>query len=145
MADATEFTGPLIVTLAYLGLYYGFQMNILRVKQALSKAYADRGEKFDRYFGQDREMLAADRLQLNTLEHMPPFLILLWLNAVFVSASSATIAGAAYVVARTYYPFVLGKRLGRGVRPSIMLSTGVGYVVITYYCGALIWALTSGA
>lgn len=145
MADVTEYTGPLIVTLAYVGLYYGFMVNILRVKKTLGKAYADRGEKFDRYFGQDREMLAADRLQLNTLEHMPPFLALLWLNAVFVSSFAATAAGAAYVVARIYYPFVLGKRLGRGVRSSIMLSTGVGYAVIAFYCGALIWALAGGA
>lgn len=145
MADATEFSGPLIVTLAYVGLYYGFIVNILRVKRALAAAHAARGEKFDRYFDQDREMLAADRLQLNTLEHMPPFLVLLWLNAVFVSPLSATVAGAAYVVGRAYYPLVLGRRLGRGVRSSIMLSTGVGYAVLVYLSGALVWALAGGS
>ncbi|MFT6233578.1 MAG: hypothetical protein ACJAZO_004099, partial [Myxococcota bacterium] len=53
-----------------------FQIRGLRTKSRLVAGYQSRGEKFDRYFGQDREMLASDRTQLNMLEHMPVFLAL---------------------------------------------------------------------
>ena len=144
MGEASEFSGPLVVTLAYVGVYYAFMINVLRVKQVLARDYDARGEKFDRYFGEDREMLAADRIQLNMLEHMGPFLVLLWLNAVFVEGSATTLVGGVYVFARAYYPFVLGSRLGRGIRASVLLSTCVGYGVLTYLAGALIWTLVSG-
>ena len=137
--DPSLFAGPIGVTLAYTLVYYGFQVRILQVKTRLKAEYTERGESFDRYFGQDREMLAADRVQLNTLEHMGPFLALLWLNALFVNPGGpTTMAGAAYVVARAGYPLLMGGRLGRGVRGSIVLSTGVGYAVLIYLAGALI-------
>lgn len=143
MLDIAQQTGPLAVTLAYITLYYAFQIHQLRVKNRLAAEYEARGEKFDRYFGQDREMLAADRIQLNTLEHMPPFLVLLWLNAVFVSPTSATVAGALYVAARLFYPLMMGSRLGRGIRAQVLLSTGIGYGVLIWYSGALIYAMAT--
>jgi uncharacterized membrane protein YecN with MAPEG domain len=124
--------GPTWITLAYVALYYALQVQVLRVKGRLRRAYADRGEKFDRYFGQDREMLAADRVQLNTLEHMPVFLALLWLAAYSVGAQEATIAGAIYLATRIAYPFVLGGRLGRGVPNRIMGVTFTGYGVLAW-------------
>ena len=136
--DAAYQAGPITVTLIYVGLYYAFQIHGMRVKTRLTAEYRARGEKFDRYFGQDREMLAADRIQLNTLEHMPPFLVLLWLNAVFVGPGGATVAGAIYVAARAFYPIVLGRRLGRGIRAQVLLSTVVGYLVLAWFSLALI-------
>ncbi len=139
--DATAYTGPIAVTLAYVALYYAFQIHVARTKLRLEREYKERGERFDRYFGEDRFMLAADRMQLNTLEHMGPFLALLWMNAVFVNAWSATVAGAVYVAARAYYPFALGMRLGRGIRAQVLASTVPGYVVIVYFVGRLVAAL----
>src|SRR5690606_29498058 len=138
MPNAGTFAGPIAVTLSYLALYYGFQVYIMRVKASLSKDYAARGEKFDRYFGQDRKMLAADRMQLNTLEHMPPFLALLWLHAVFVDVSATTLAGTIYVAARLAYPFLIGARLGRGIKARVLLSTGMGYAVLAYFVYGLV-------
>lgn len=139
--DLAQQIGPLTVTLVYIALYYGFQIHQMRVKFRLEAAYKARGEKFDRYFGQDREMLAADRIQLNMLEHMPPFLALLWLNAIYVSPTSATIAGAVYTAARLAYPFLMGGRLGRSIRAQILVATGTGYLVLAYFLGALVWAM----
>jgi len=136
--NAADFQGPLLVTVAYVLVYYGTQIHSLRVKNRLSAEYAERGEKFDRYFGQDREMLAADRVQLNMLEHMPPFLVLLWLHAAFVDTTSATVAGAVYVGTRLAYPFALGSRVGRGVRALVMAATMPGYAVIAWLAGGLI-------
>ena len=96
MTDIEGFAGPVVITVAYVGLYYAFQIYIMNTKTRLRMAYTAREERFDRYFGQDREMLAADRIMLNMLEHMPPFLALLWLNAVFVGQLSTTIAGGVY-------------------------------------------------
>ncbi len=138
---AAPYAGPIVVTLAYIGLYYLFQVYVLQVKTRLDREYKARNEPFDRYFGQDRQMLAADRVQLNMLEHMPPFLVLLWLNAAFVDPRSATIAGGVYVGARALYPLALGTRLGRGVRAAVLLSTAPGYLVLGWFSGALVWRL----
>ena len=139
--DITLFTGPLVVTLTYLAIYYGFMIRGMGVKSRLAKEYAERGEKFDRYFGQDREMLAVDRIQLNTLEHMPPFLALLWLNALFIGPGGATMGGALYVVSRLLYPILIGGRLGRSIRVQVLVATGTGYAVLIYFLGALIYGL----
>lgn len=141
MLDLSAQTGPVIVTLLYIFVYYGTQINILRVKTALEREAKARGEKFDRYFGQDRTLLAADRMQLNMLEHMPPFLALLWLNAVFVGPMGATVAGGIYVASRASYPLLMGGRLGRGIPARILVATVPGYGVLLYLAGALVVAL----
>jgi hypothetical protein len=74
---------------------------------------------------------------------MPPFLALLWLDAVFVGPFNATIAGAVYLAARIAYPLLMGPRLGRNIRPSILLSTGVGYLVLIYLSLAVVWAIAT--
>lgn len=133
--------GPVLVTLAYIGLYYAFQIRVALIRRTLAREYRARGETFDRYFGQDRTMLAADRVQLNMLEHMPPFLALLWLHAVLVSPSSATIAGGIYVLTRSTYPLLIGERMGRDVRALVFLATVPGYLVLIYFGAALLWAI----
>ena len=141
--DIQTYTGPILITIVYLALYYGFMVRIAVLKRALAEEYRTRGEKFDRYFGQDRRMLAADRAQLNMLEHMPPFLALMWLNAAFVGVPGATVAGTIYLISRIAYPLVLGGKLGRDVRLSILMVTGPGYAVMLYFLGALLWALVA--
>ena len=125
--DVHHQAGPIAVTLVYLLFYYALQLYQMRVENRLFREYADRGEEFDRYFGQDREMLAADRMQLNTLEHMPAFLVLLWTNAVFVGPRATAIAGCVYVIARILYPIFLGQRVGRQAPARIVVATYLGY------------------
>lgn len=137
MLDPAPFAGPIAVTLVYCLLFYAFMIRQARVRFARAADYASRGEKFDRYFTPDREMLAADRTMLNMLEHMPPFLALLWLDAVFVSPTSATIAGGVYVAARAAYPLLMGGRLGRSVPARILLATVTGYVVLGWFVVSL--------
>jgi hypothetical protein len=134
------FAGPLLVTAAYVVVYYLLISNQLLVRMRLRRAYRARGESFDRYFGADREMLAADRYVGNMLEHMPAFLLLLWLNAIFVGPRGASIAGGAYLLTRLLYPLLMGRRLGRGVPNRIMFATVVGYGVIAYLTVRLVAA-----
>jgi hypothetical protein len=135
---ARTYAGPLLVTVAYVAVYYLMIANQLRVRTRLRRAYRARGETFDRYFGADREMLAADRYVGNMLEQMPGFLLLLWLNAIFVDPRSAALVGAVYVAARIVYPFLMGRELGRGVRSRILCATVVGYAVMAYFVMRLV-------
>ena len=138
---ARTFAGPLLVTAVYVVVYYLMISNQLLVRTRLRREYRARGETFDRYFNTDREMLAADRYVGNMLEHMPAFLLLLWLNAVFVDPRSASWAGAIYVGARVIYPFVMGRRLGRGVPNRILFVTVTGYLVLAYFIARLVAAV----
>jgi len=131
-----NFTGTIMVTAAYVLVYYLIQSYSLHLKIRLAREYKARGERFDRYFGQDREMLAADRYQLNMLEHMPPFMVLLWLHAAVVGDATATVAGSIYVATRIAYPFVVGRRLGGGIKSRVFYVTFFGYGVILYLLGS---------
>lgn len=139
--NTTPYTGPILVTVVYFTVYYGFIVHATQTRFRLSTEYRSRGEKFDRYFHQDREMLTADRLQLNTLEQMVPFLTTMWLNAVFVSPRWATVLGVVYILARAVYPLAMGARLGRGVRFQILFSTLPGYLIIGTFLVSLLWAI----
>ena len=88
-----KFASVIIVTLVYVLLYYLFLLNVLRAKVLVLRQCKERGEKFNRYENDYPELRAADRIQLNMLEHMPTFLVALWLHAVFVSVVSATWLG----------------------------------------------------
>ena len=138
--NAIEFRGPILVTAGYFLVYYVFLLNILRTKMRVFKAYKSRGEKFDRYFSQDREMLAADRIQLNMLEHMPLFLLLMWLHAAFISIPQATWLGGIYTGSRLIYPIIVGGRLGREIPIKITPITFTGYIINFYFVGALVWS-----
>ena len=135
-----EYKGPIFVTTIYILIYYGFIFNILRTKLILFKKYKKEGKKFDRYFGQDRNMLAADRAQINMLEQMPVFLILLWLCAIFHSAKTATILGSVYVLSRALYPFLVGARMGRDIPLKLLVSTFTGYGVIITFMMLLLYS-----
>ena len=104
MTDIHHLNPVLWVTFAYLVLYYAFMLNVLRVKLSVAASSKAQGVKFDRYQTNDPRLRAADRIQLNTLEHMPPFLILLWLDAIMGSVMVASFLGWTYVGLRTLYP-----------------------------------------
>jgi hypothetical protein len=130
-------TGPLLVTIAYFAVYYALHLRVLRTKRRLRGEYQARGIEFDRYHSQDRQMLAADRSVLNMLEHMPPFVCLLWLHVVFVGSLGATVAGSVYVATRAAYPFLLGASVGTRLPSRLLVATYAGYGVQLYMAAAL--------
>ena len=129
----TEYRDVVWVTLAYLGIYYALMVNGLRVKVKLAKQCKAEGTPFLRYSNQYPELLASDRHQLNMLEHMPPFLVLLWLQALIVSVGSAALLGWAYVVVRATYPFFVGSRLRSGIKSRVFINTFTGYGILTVF------------
>ncbi len=135
------FAGPVWVSLAYVAVYYGLMLNLMTVKLRLHREYRERGEVFDRYFGQDRELLAADRSQLNMLEHMPIFLLLMWMHAFFVSSFEATVLGAIYTASRAAYPLLLRGRMGNDIPKRLLLITFTGYIILTIFAVRLLMIL----
>jgi hypothetical protein len=141
MQDLTPLHGPLIVTAAYFLLWYGFLFGLqTRTKYRLKARYEKEGKVFDRYFGQDTEMLAVDRAVANTQEQMGPFLASLWLFAIFASPTYATWLGAAYVVLRSAYPFLLGMRVSKVQSKRVALVTFPCYAIVFSMLGGAVWA-----
>ena len=130
---STQYQQVIWVTLAYVGVYYALMLNGLRVKLKLAKQCKASGKPFLRYSNEYPELLASDRHQLNMLEHMPPFLVLLWLQAFVVSVSSATILGWAYVLIRITYPLFVGNRLRSSIKPRVFINTFTGYGILTVF------------
>ena len=97
-----------------------------------------RGEKFDRYQNND-PIRAADRIQLNTLEHMPPFLILLWLDAIMGSVMVASFLGWTYVGLRALYPVFLGSQLNRNIPNRLLFNTFASYLVLAAMMGHIVY------
>lgn len=141
MLDATAYRAPLIVTAAYFVLWYAFLFGLQsRTKYRLKARYAKDGKVFDRYFGHDPEMLAADRAVANTHEQMGPFLLSLWLFAIFVSPTIAGYLGAIYVVLRGAYPALLGRRLSKLQSKLVAFVTFPSYLIVLTMLGGAAWA-----
>lgn len=141
MRDLTHLHGPVVVTVAYLLLWYSLLFGLqTRTKYRLKARYEKADKVFDRYFGQDEEMLAVDRAVANTHEQMGPFLVSLWMFAIFVSPRYATWLGAAYVVLRGIYPFLLGKRVSKVQSKRVALVTFPCYAIVFTLLGGAAWA-----
>ena len=140
-----ELRGPIVVTAAYFLVFYAMLFGLqTRLKYRLRREYAERGEVFDRYRTPDGRMLRADRAVQNTHEQMVPFLTSLWLYAVFVSPTLATVLGAAYVVLRATYPFLLGASIEQVQPRRVALVTFPSYAVIAWMLGATVGAALLG-
>ena len=141
MRDLTHLHGPVVVTVAYLLLWYSLLFGLqTRTKYRLKARYEKADKVFDRYFGQDEEMLAVDRAVANTHEQMGPFLVSLWMFAIFVSPRYATWLGAAYIVLRGIYPFLLGKRVSKVQSKRVALVTFPCYAIVFTLLGGAAWA-----
>ena len=113
------------------------------VKRRVAQECRDAGQRYDRYRCQHPERLAADRVQLNTLEHMPLFLVLLWGQSLIVSPSSAANLGAIYVAIRATYPFFL-RRVLHGTFPRrVLFNTFCGYSVLSVLSALAGWRVTT--
>ena len=122
---------PILATVAYFVLWYYLLLILQRgTKYRLKARYEKEGKVFDRYFGQDPEMLAADRAVANTLEQMGPFLVSLWAFAVFVSPTEAGWYGGAYVLLRAMYPLLLGRRVSKLNSKRVAFVTTPAYLLI---------------
>lgn len=141
MQDLAQLHGPLLVTVGQLLLWYSLLFGLqTRTKYRLKARYQADGKVFDRYFGQDEEMLAADRAVANTHEQMVPFLVSLWVFAIFVSPRHATWLGAAYLVLRGVYPLLLGKRVSKVQSKRVALVTFPSYAIVFTLLGGAAWA-----
>lgn len=129
--DPSVYSGPVIVTCLYFAFWYYLLLIKQRgLKDKLRKSYEAKGEVFDRYFGQNEEMLAVDRVVINTQEQMMPFIVSLWLFSVLVSVYYATIFGVLYVALRAIYPILLGKKVSKVNTKKVCFVTIPCYMII---------------
>lgn len=131
LIDTQPFHGTILVTIAYFALWYYLLLYLqTKVKKELFQQHRKAKTKFDRYFGQDKEMLWVDRVVINTQEQMLPFLVSLWFFAILVSPSIACYLGAAYVVLRSIYPVLFKQRVLSDGKPKHYLVTIPCYLII---------------
>lgn len=131
--DPAALRGPIVVTTVYFLLWYALLFGLqTRTKYRLRREYAARGQVFDRYRSFDPEMLRADRAVQNTHEQMVPFLAAMWMHAVVVSPTSATVFGGVYVALRAAYPFLLGSRIAEVQPKRVALVTFPCYGLIAW-------------
>ena len=134
--------GPVLVTAVYFVLWYYLLLGRQRrTKYRLIAEYAARGEEFDRYFGQDPQMLAVDRAVINTQEQMVPFLVAMWLHAWLVSPLYATGLGALYIILRAVYPKLLGNDLSKTQPRRVFFVTGPCYAIVFYLLGSAVYTV----
>ena len=134
------YSGPVLVTVAYFSLWYYLLLILQRsTKYRLKREYEAEGKVFDRYFGQDEQMLAADRAVINTQEQMVPFISALWLHAIFASPIYATWCGGIYVLLRSIYPLLLGKKVSKVQSKRVYWVTLPSYLLILYMLGSTAW------
>jgi len=140
--DPSSLGGPVLVTVFYFLLWYYLLVILQRgTKYRLKKDYESQGKVFDRYFGQNEEMLSVDRAGINTQEQMVPFLVALWLHAIFVSSVNATWIGVVYVLLRAFYPLLLGKSVSRMQPKRVYWVTLPCYLIVFYLFGSTVWAV----
>ena len=121
---------PVIGTTAgFVALYFAFLY-----AQATTKFYMYFRDKAKdpkvsltkiRYANTTLLALTVDRTSGNMVEQAIPFLVSLWLHAVFVSPTGAATLGWLWLLSRSIYPFVFYSR-GHW----LLLSTIPGYVLI---------------
>ncbi|MEM6991637.1 MAG: MAPEG family protein [Myxococcota bacterium] len=145
LVELAPLKGPVVVTAAYFCLWYYLLLGLQRgVKYKLRDEYAARGEAFDRYFGQDPRMLAVDRVVINTQEQMVPFLVSMWMHALLVSPTHATVLGLAYVALRGLYPALLGTRVSKLQSRRVVVATIPCYLIVVYLLGSTVFAALAG-
>jgi hypothetical protein len=144
MLDPSPFTGPIVVTVTFFALWYALLFRQTHTKRRLKAEYESRNETFDRYFGQDRQMLAVDRAAANTQEQMVPFLCALWLHATVVSVTVATTLGSIYVGLRALYPVLLGNEVDKMPSQRVFFATAPAYLIVYYLLGSTVWVALSG-
>ena len=136
MADIKRFKLPILATSSALATWYWMLLyGQSRLKYKLVSEYKSKGEEFDRYYGKDPRMLAADRIVGNTHEQLIPFLAALWIHAIFVDADKAGKLGFLWVTLRICYSFLMPKRLENRQPKYLATTTFPQYFIIAYLIG----------
>lgn len=149
--NAQEYRDVIFITALYFSMYYGFLCGqaglvhylFLKAKQQAKAQSTEECATVKpsyvkiKYGSDDRKSLTMNRTVGNTVEQMGPFLVSLWLHAIFVSTRSAYNYGVIYVISRSFYPllFYMGGSW-------ILLSTLPGYAcILTLLAGVVAHAV----
>jgi len=132
--EARAFKPVLQVTFAYIVMWYIFlysQSIYTRIAHAFQKSGKEKEKlslaqmKYGSPLEKGKSILRFDRTVGNTMEQMIPFLLGLWLHALFVSVDGAAKLGWYYIMSRLLYPVMFLQPF-----PAILVSTLPGYAII---------------
>jgi len=109
--DIDEFRGVLGVTIAYLTWFYATMYHQVCAKHWARKSHAEMESggnmyEWNRYEERSINWEMGDRNFYNNVEQITPFLVSLWLHALFVDCDVSALLGCAYVFLRILYPFM---------------------------------------
>jgi hypothetical protein len=123
----TALYGVAQVTCVYMLMVYIFFGNQVGIKfsKNLPKDIGDKAAEI------------ATRTVANTLEQAIPFLVLMWLEAIFVNPEVARIFGWIYVLTRFLYPLVYGAFGDFTV--AVMLATQPNYIIIFHFLWTILY------
>ena len=139
--DFVKVAPILRVTLGWFSLFFAFlfyqswsKFYALKALKKESKAKDSKvpsfvDVKYGMAAGNKHFALNADRTVGNMMEQSLPFLVSLWLHAIFVDIGSAAQLGWIWLLFRAIYPVVFA----RGV-PLLFLSTVPGYSILVLLC-----------
>lgn len=131
-ASPSNLSGTIIVTCVYCIMFYIFLGHQVQVKFA-PKLTDDVREQ---------AKLIADRAVINTQEQMVPFLVLLWLEALFVNFHVAQTLGAIYVFFRFLYPVMWA--LYGTFNTAVELSVQPNYQIVFYFMVCILGKAING-
>ena len=122
---------PVLVTLGALALYFwtGIEVARARGKHGIKAPAITGNEDFERTF----------RVQMNTLEWLPLFLVSLWLCAMYWDPRITALIGAVWIVGRVIY--MHGYIVAAEQRSMGFLVQGV--TVLVLFLGGLVGAIMS--
>jgi len=137
------------VTVLYMLMYISFMILQLNTRDAavarakVAGKTLPEGKPFASYVADDEGARMGERVFLNTLEQMGPFLISLWMCAAFVSCELATVLGSVAIVARCLMPLLWSMGPGGAWNIKVELSTQPYYICVTAMLGAtFFWSCT---
>eukprot|EP00928_Gymnodinium_smaydae_P049273 TRINITY_DN33060_c0_g1_i1.p1 TRINITY_DN33060_c0_g1~~TRINITY_DN33060_c0_g1_i1.p1 ORF type:complete len:195 (-),score=41.91 TRINITY_DN33060_c0_g1_i1:367-951(-) len=140
--DMGEYAAVVGATLAFFAMWYGFLTQQMMMRGVAAERAREKGIELTRFDYRFAEWEMADRTFLNMQEQSAPFLLLMWLYAVFCNARVAGVLGFVYVGFRFVYPILWSTR-GR-FTILVELSTQPNYLVIGWYFNSLCYTAISG-
>lgn len=133
--DMGEFKGVIVVTVGYFLVYYTLMMLQIHGKRSAREASGSDRASWNRSTDMNPMWVMADRSFLNALEQQVPFLLPLWLHAVFVCPKVSAWMGAVAVFARALFPIFWSVKGEWNML--VEVSTQPYYLVVFYFLGAL--------
>merc|ERR1712113_1161508 len=140
--EMDEYSLVVGATVAYFLMWYGFLCHQMIMRGSASQRAESKGINLTRFDYRFADWEMADRTLLNAQEQMVPFLLPMWLYAVFCNPHAAGVLGYIYVLFRFLYPIFWSVN-GR-FSILVEISTQPNYMVQGWFIMNLLYMAVTG-